>query len=170
MLWRSADSSLACISLQRKKRKNGPKGIDFAQSCWYQDPAGCLQAFLLYSGQPGMSSRMLVTTDYVLCVCVCMCSKELVSFSKVPFSDVRKRIMWLSAIMQEKNFNLFCRAWGCCNVPASHQPRLSLACPLPAAGVQHLYCSCCLLQQEMSHLWSSALKRTWPMTYTAASL
>lgn len=92
MLWRSVDSSLACVSLQRKeKRENGPKGIDFAQSCWYQDSAGCLQTFLLYSGQPGLSSRMLVTTDYVLCVCVCTCSKELASFSKVPFSRCQEK-------------------------------------------------------------------------------
>lgn len=42
-----------------------------------------------------VSPRTLVTTEYALCVCVCVLSDG-------PFPEVRKRIMWLSVIIQEK--------------------------------------------------------------------
>lgn len=54
--------------------------------------------------QPGPSPRTLVITDYVACVR----AQKSASYSEIPFSEVRKGILWLSAVVQEK-IALFCR-------------------------------------------------------------
>lgn len=152
--WRSVGSSLASISLQRKKkkRKNGPKDVDFAQSCWYQDSAGCLQAFLLHSGQPGLSSRTLV---YFVFVCVFL--RVSVIFNSSLFQGQGKNHVAVSDYARERT-SFVLQSLGLLERP------LSPGCLWP-----DLY-----LLLEYSSLTTAFLptfySRKWAVSYTAASL
>lgn len=88
------------ISVQKKKGKTKCHWhIGFAQSCWYQDSAGCLQTFFFEQKTArDLSENVGYHWLCTLLVCVCVCSFKSASFSEIPFSGVRKGILCLSAV------------------------------------------------------------------------